>query len=192
MRGAWYLGLFLCLAMGAAGSLQARSLEANLNNDAAQFRVNIYPAGATALGETRLAMGFLYTADDDYVVAAGLMVAGQTGSESPGLEAGVGLHAYGGRTGRDNDFAAIALSGMLDYRPPALDRLHLGLYIDYAPRIVTFMDGKHFLHYGLRIGYDILQQALVYVGYRAMELGAAKGKDDTIDDGAVIGVEFYF
>ena len=185
---------FLLLALASA-SLGAwgRSLDVNLNNNAAAFALDVFPAGSTRFGEARVELGFLFTSDADYVGSAGLLVVGETGSGSPGLDAGIGVRVFGGTTDEDNDFVALTLSGLLDYSPPSLDRLKVGGYIDYSPEIVTFVDGEGFLRYGLRLGYEILQQAQVYVGYRKMELDAkGRGRHDDINSGGHVGVEFYF
>ncbi len=183
--------LFFALVVSSL-AVQGRSLDVNLNNDTAQFNLSIFPAGSTRFGETQIGMGLLYTTDDDYVGSVGIMVVGQTGSGSPGLDAGVGLRLFGGNTEKDNDFLSVTLSGLLNYSPPTLDRLKVGVYIDYSPRIVTFMDGDSFIHYGLRLGYQILQQAQVYVGYRNMELDVPGKADDSISEGAFIGMAFDF
>ena len=186
--------LFLMLVLSAF-SLAAlgQSLDMNLSNDTAQIRLNVFPAGSTRFGETQVNLGLLYTTDEDYVGTAGLMVVGETGSGSPGLDAGVGVQLFGGTTEKDNDFLAVTISGLLRYSPPALDRLKLGVYIDYSPKIVTFIDGDNFINYGVRVGYEVLQQAQIYVGYRKMDLDASgRNSDDTIDSGGHIGLEFYF
>ncbi len=187
--------VFVLLALVAVSlGAGAKSLDVNLNNDAADFTFNIFPAGSTRFGEAQLELGFLFTSNSDYVGSAGLLVVGETGSGSPGLDAGIGVRLFGGTTDNSNDFIALALSGLLNYSPPSLDRLKLGVYIDYSPEIVTFMDGDNFLHYGVRVGYEVLQQAQVYVGYRKMELdptGSRQSKED-IDSGGHVGVEFYF
>ena len=170
-----------------------QSLDMNLSNDTAEIRLNIFPAGSTRFGETQVNLGLLYTTDEDYVGTAGLMVVGETGSGSPGLEAGVGVRLFGGTTEKDNDFVSLTVSGLLRYSPPALDRLKLGVYIDYSPKIVTFMDGENFINYGVRVGYEVLQQAQIYAGYRRMDLDASgRDSNDTIDSGGHIGLEFYF
>ncbi len=183
--------LFFALVVTSL-AVQGRSLDVNLNNDTAQFNLSIFPAGSTRFGETQVDVGFLYTTDDDFIGSVGLIVTGQTGSGSPGLDAGVGLRLFGGNTEKNNDFLSVSLSGLLSYSPPTLDRMKVGVYIDYSPRIVTFMDGGGFLHYGVRFGYQILQQAQVYMGYRNMELDVPDKADDSISEGAFIGMVFDF
>lgn len=170
----------------------ARTMDVNLSSDTAEFRFSVNPSGQGRFNNSELDLGMIYTTDDDFVGVLGIQVIGDTGSRSPGLKAGVGVKLFGGNTDKDNDFVVITLGGSLRYNPPFLDRFDIRAYINYAPKIVSFMDADNFSYYGVRAGYEIMQEALVYVGYRRIELGPSKGSDETIDSGMNIGVEFYF
>ncbi len=194
-RKGWKMALrtFLAVVLVLCSHMAlARTLDVNLSSDTAEFRFGVNPSAQGRLGNSELDLGVIFTTDDDVLGVLGLQVIGDTGSRSPGLKAGVGVRLFGGSTDRGNDFLVISLGGSLRYNPPFLDRLDLRAYINYAPKIVSFMDADNFSYYGVRAGYEIMQEALVYVGYRRIELGPAKGSDETIDSGMNIGVEFYF
>ena len=187
------LRIFLVTVLAACSQvIMARSLDVNLNSDTAEFRFSTNPSSNSRFGETEMDFGFLYTTDDDYMGMAGVQVLGDTGSQSPGLKAGVGMKVFGGNTDKDNDFLVVTLGGMLRYNPPFLDRFDVRAYINYAPKIVSFLDADNFSYYGMRAGYEIMQQAMVYVGYRKVKLDASDGPNETIDSGMNIGVEIYF
>ena len=179
--------LALCTHMA-----MARTMDVNLSSDTAEFRFGMNPSAQGRLSNSELDLGVIFTTDDDILGVLGIQVMGDTGSRSPGLKAGVGVKMFGGSTDKGNDFVAVSLGGSLRYNPPFLDRFDIRAYINYAPKIVSFMDADNFSYYGVRAGYEIMQEALVYIGYRKIELGPEKGSDETIDSGMNIGVEFYF
>ncbi len=184
---------FVFILLSAAGGVvSAQSFDINLNNDAAEFNLNAPLSSGLQLSGTEMNFGFLYTKDDDYMGMVGLQVMGSTGSGSPGLSAGLGVKAFGGNTDNNNDFVAITLGGLVSYSPPAFERLNLDVYLNYSPDIVTFLDANNFIYYGARIGYKILEQASVYLGYREVRIDPSHGSHETIDNGGHIGVEIFF
>jgi len=179
------------MMLGAFSSVKADALDLNLNNDSVQLLYISPFTSSDGIGGANLEVGVIYTEADDYLGIIGLDIKGEAGSGSPGLVAGVGLRGYG--IGLDNiDISALAIGGLVQYSPPALNRLSVVAQVFYAPEILTFMDGKHLQSVEFRIEYKILTQATVYLGYRDIEADLDAGGSVDIDNGGHLGLRFTF
>jgi len=170
----------------------ARSFDINLGSDAAQFKYgsNI---GATNFGRTEMHIGFLYNEDDAYLGEIGVLVIDEAGSKTPGLELGVGPKFwFGGSDEADVDISGIGLGGQLRYKNFNSPRVIYGFSLFYAPSIVSFMDSDNILEYDLRVEYELLPTANVYVGYRSIEADIKNRGDVEIDKSGFIGLRFKF
>jgi hypothetical protein len=177
----------LCLASVNA---VAQSFDINLSSDSAMLTY-MSPLGQQGFGHGQMEGSLLFTDNDNFLADAGFGVVGAAGSGSPGLMVGVGVKLYSVTT-KNNDVAALALGGQFDYAPPALSRMHLSGAINFAPSIVTFMDGDHLLDGNLNLGYEIFQDAIAYFGFRQVKVGIQDGDDVTVDSGGYLGVKFRF
>ncbi len=175
-----------------AGSVpaMAQTFDISLSNDAAKLMYTA-PMGQQGFGRGEFDGTLLFTDDDSIMGAVGFGVVGEAGSGSPGLNAGVGIRLYGLNTD-NNDVAALTLGGQLRFSPAALPRLRLLGSINFAPSIVTFMDGDRFIDTGVSVGYEVLQDAVAYIGYRRIRANIENGPDLTVDQGAHIGINFRF
>lgn len=187
------LRLLLILLLGTVSSVSmARSFDINLASDAAQFKYgsNI---GATNFGRTEMIIGFLYNEDDAYLGEVGLLVIDEAGSKTPGLELGVGPKFwFGGSDKADVDISGIGLGGQLRYKNFNVPRVIYGASLFYAPGIVSFMDASNILEYDLRVEYELLPTANVYVGYRNIEAEIKNRRDAEIDQSVFVGLRFNF
>lgn len=179
------------LMFGLGAQAAAQELDINLSNDSALFRYIGHQSGGSTFGGTETDLGFLYTTDDDIVGMFGIQVKGETGSGSPGLDAGVGLKAFGATAG-DDDLFALTLGGQLRYRPQGLSRLVFGVDGFFSPDIVTFIDAESFSYVSARVGYEILPQATAYLGYRKIRADIEGGGKFTIESGGHVGVRLVF
>jgi len=173
--------------------VKADALDFNLNNDSVQLLYISPFTSDTGLGGANLEVGVIYTEADDYLGIVGLDIKGEAGSGSPGLVAGVGVRGYG--ISIDTvDIGALAIGGLLQYSPPAMNRLSVVGQVFYAPEILTFMDGKHLQSAEFRIEYKILTQATVYLGYRDIDadLDVVGSPSVDIDNGGHLGLRFMF
>jgi len=185
------LPLVSMMMLGAFSSVKADALDLNLNNDSVQLLYTSPFTSDAGIGGANLEVGAIYTEADDYLGIVGLDVKGEAGSGSPGLVAGVGVRGYG--IGLDTvDIGALAIGGLVQYSPPALNRLSVVGQIFYAPEILTFMDGKHLQSAEFRIEYKVLTQATVYVGYRDIEADLDAGGSVDVDNGGHLGLRFTF
>jgi hypothetical protein len=181
----------MMVMMTAASAVKADALDLNLNNDSVQLLYISPFTSNEGIGGANLEVGVIYTEADDYLGIIGLDVKGEAGSGSPGLVAGVGVRGYA--IGLDTiDISALAIGGLVQYSPPALNRLSVVAQVFYAPEILTFMDGKHMQSVEFRVEYKILTQATVYLGYRDIEADLDFGGSVDIDDGGHLGLRFTF
>ena len=129
-----------------------------------------------------------------YLLELGLQVVDVAGSESPGLEIGVGPKLYYmGSDTPDVSGLSIAIGGTVRYNLPSMQRMALQGTLYYAPSITSTLDTDTFLEYGARVAYEILPTANIYLGYRRIRIGFTKGVGThTLDDGAMLGMNFSF
>lgn len=182
----------LVAAFLLAGSVpaMAQSFDISLSDDSAKL-LYAAPMGQQGFGRGELDASVLFTDNDAFMGALGFGVVGEAGSGSPGLNVGVGARLYGVNTDT-SDVGALTLGARLSYSPPRLPRLSLGGAYNYAPSIVTFMDGKRFSDGSVTLGYEIFQDAMAYVGYRYIRADIDNGPDVTVDKGAHLGINLRF
>ncbi len=182
------------LIMAVSASASAQSVDVSLSDDTAKFTYS-QAVGKQGFGRGAWDASVLFNDDDDFFGSLGVHVMGEAGSGAPGLDAGVGLKFYGMSAG-DYEAAAVAISGLLHFAPPAAPRFHFRGYANFAPSVVTFMDGDDFTEIGIDLGYEIVRDAVFYVGYRRvtldLDIDKQKPKDVKLDRGAHVGIRFSF
>lgn len=185
--------LITVLLLTASLGANAARLDVNLNQDSARFTYYSLIGGSN-YGRTEMSTGLLYNEDKNYLLELGLQVVDVAGSESPGLEIGVGPKIYYMHADdADVSGLSIAIGGMLRYSLPQIQRLSLQGMVYYAPSITSTLDTSNFVEYGGRVAYEILPTANVYVGFRRIRVGFTKDRGThTLDDGAMIGMDFSF
>ena len=137
--------------------------------------------------------GVLNNSDEGFVINTSLYLTGFASDGTNPLEAGIG-----GRTGLvDGDDSGqtgipLALGGYLKFTFPNLNRLSIRADAYLAPDILTAMDLEKYEDYTIRIGYNVLQEADIYIGARYV-----KGKFDNdthalFDNGMHMGLDIRF
>ena len=185
--------LFIILSFTIIQSVSARSIDINLSDDAAQFKYSSL-IGGTTYGRSELTYGFLFNEDDVFLAELGLLVIDQAGSKSPGLELGVGPRAYFADTDNSSaDVAALGLGGQIRYKNLAVPRIVYTAEAFYAPSIVSFLDADSMYEFVIKLEYEILPTANVYIGYRDIEVDIKDVDQDVdLDENVMIGVKFKF
>ena len=169
----------------------AQTFDITLSNDTAKLSY-FSPLGNKGFGRGEFEGTLLYNDDENLLGALGVHVVDEAGAGAPGLSAGVGVKGYFVKMEHD-DAIAITVGGQFTYALPVLSsRLKLGGGLNYAPSITTFMDADRFLELNARIGYEVLPDAVVYIGYRKIKVGIDEGSNVTVDDGGHLGVNFRF
>jgi len=170
-----------------------RQLDFNINSDTAQVGVQ-GALSLTEFGRSGFNVSVLFAdrkPEDNVLFEAGLAVAGEAGTDAPGLEFGVGLSVLGGQVG-SADVGALELGGGVRYAPPSYSRFFVAVGIGYAPQIVTFNDADEVLRTLVRLGYELLPEAQIYLGYREWQFELTDGTEVQGDKGGHFGVTFRF
>lgn len=181
--------ILAALLVGASSQAHAVSTDITLSEDTARFSLSYFISGFNE-GRALFNASYLYNDDNDHVVDAGLHVIDVVGTKTPGLQIGVGMQAYYANIDKD-DGLALAIGGDLGYRPPEAKRVHFSLHGHYAPGIVSYIDADRFYEYGVQLGYSLLPQADVFIGYRKIGMETDNGKL-IADDGGHLGLRISF
>lgn len=169
---------------------EADAIDINFGDHSAQIQYSS-AMGRDSLGKTEFHMGFLYTDQDNLLGDVGILVKNEVGSGVPGVIVGVGVKGLMA-TSDSNDTLAVALGGQVRFSPPSASRFGIAGQFYFAPNIVTFGDADRFLETGVRLEYEILPQAVAYIGYRKIKFGLETGSDTVLDEGVHAGVKITF
>jgi YfaZ precursor len=181
------IGVILSIAITTVA--HARAFDMNLSNDTAELRY-ITPVGfENSFGSAELDVGFLSSTSDDIMGIFGFQAVDEAGSATPGVKVGVGIKGFVG-TINDNDVYAVALGGNVHI--PVYNRFSIFGDAHFAPDVVTFGDADRLLYLNVRLEYQILPQATVYIGYRKLQVNLKEGGNESVDNGANIGLQFLF
>lgn len=179
----------LTLAVLLSSTVVAGEIDFSFNSDAFRF---IYAHDFTN-NDLRSDFGFLNTDDDGWVANASLYLTGFASDGTNPLQAGIG-----GRTGWvDGDSSKqsgipLAVGGFVKYTFPKWNRLSLRGEGWIAPEILSFGDLDKYQDYTVRVGYNVLKQADLYIGYRYVKGNFSDAPSVTFDDGGHIGFTIRF
>lgn len=188
--------LFACSTLAAfSTSALADSVDINLRDTSAQFQY-ISSLGTDPLGHTKFHAGILYVNRNNTLGDFGLMVQDELGDNAPGFSVGVGVKGLVAKVTGDTPFvnrtSAIALGGLVRYSPPATQRLGIVGELYLSPNIVTFGDANRYVESNVRVEYEVIPQAVAYVGYRRIEFGLNNRPNVILDEGVNLGVRISF
>lgn len=182
-----------CFVSLLCSGIHAQTLDFNLSNDTAEAAFAA-PFASTGFGRSSFGVSVLFSdkdADNNWITGGGITVAGEAGADVPGLEFGVSVNGYIAEVAA-YDLVAIPLGAQVRYTPPQFSRFFGMLAMEYAPDIVTFNDGEKLAKSVVRVGYEILPDADVYVGYRNIRVGIKNRPDVGVDEGWYLGVNLRF
>jgi hypothetical protein len=167
----------------------AGELDLSFNSDAFRF----FYIHDFADNELQSDFGLLNDSDVGYVVNASLYITGMASDGENPLQAGIG-----GRTaivdGDDSGQTGmpLALGGYVKYTLPNLNRVSIRVDAYYAPDILTLKDLDKYHDYTIRLGYNVLQNADIYVGARYVKGEFDNDTDVLFDNGMHVGVHIRF
>ncbi len=164
----------------------ASSIDFNLNNDS--LRVNY----ASPIGKTKglqMEMGWLHFDPRDVdILDLGLHVSGENWSKSGTFNIRLGVRTAFVSAGATD---ILALAPGVNVRFSPAQRVGIGGHFYYSPDIVTWLDGERYTEWGVRLDYQLLAQAYVYLGYRDIEVGI-NGTTVGIEDTGHVGMKIHF
>ena len=173
----------------------ADTADINLRDNSAQFQY-ISSLGRDPLGKTKFHAGVLYANHNNMLGDFGLLVQDELGDNAPGFSVGVGIKAVVAKVTGDSTIVssttALALGGLVRYSPPATRRLGVVGEVYLSPNIVTFGDANRYVESNVRVEYEVIPQAVAYVGYRKIEFGLNNRPNAILDEGVNLGVRISF
>lgn len=179
----------LAVAVLLCNSAAAGEIDFSFNSDA--FR--IFYIHDFASNDLQSDFGYLYNDDDGWVANASLYLTGFASDGENPLQAGIG-----GRTGWvDGDSSKqtgvpVAVGGYLKYTFPNLNRLSIRGEGWFAPDILSFGDLEKYQDYTIKLGYNVLKQADVYIGWRYVKGDFEERPSVEFDDGFNLGFSIRF
>jgi hypothetical protein len=173
----------------------ADTIDINLRDTSAQFQYKS-SMGRDALGKTEFHLGVLYVNKNNLLGDFGLVVKDELGGNAPGFSVGVGIKGVVAKVTGNNPTAsnasALALGALVRYSPPATPRLGIVGEVYLSPNIVTFGDADRYVETGVRMEYEVIPQAVVYLGYRRIAFGLKAQPYAILDEGVNLGVRISF
>lgn len=172
----------------AVASAQAHTIDLAINSDAValDFTTQIRKS------ELNLGAGGLHHEDNGDAFYASLFVADNVNKQS-GLLAGIGARYYFIDADLiDQDGTSLGLGGFLNWDVPGVTNLSLRGDLYYAPDVLSFGEIEDFFDFSVRVQYRVIEQAWVHAGYRRAEASPEEGRDQDIEDGAMVGVMIWF
>lgn len=168
----------------------ADSIDINLHDEAIRGTYTMQLQNTKGLsGE----IGLLYaednnTNDSETMLHGGILVSGENWSKSGTFDISLGGRVVYAEPG-NLDMFAVAFGGRLRFSP--IPRLGIGGHVYIAPDITSFMDSDGYDEIGIRVDYQILPQAFVYLGQREVEVDFGNSTVE-LDDEVHIGFKMTF
>ena len=137
--------------------------------------------------------GFLTDEDDNQMLEAGFFLTEPIEDERNYRPwAKIGMKALGFETENNNDGGAIAPGGILSFYIPGMPGLYLDTAGFFSPRVLSFGEAEDYLELSVRLTYQIMTAADIYLGYRRIDISLDRIKDITLDDAFHVGTTFRF
>ncbi len=137
--------------------------------------------------------GILTDSDKGEVFNVSLVLSGLASDGVNPLEAGVGVRSgYVDGDGSGQSGFPLAVGGFVKYIFDAANRVSLRADVWYAPDVLTLGDVDTYEDFSLRLGYNVLKSADVYIGARYVNADFDNNTDVTFDNGMNIGFNIRF
>lgn len=190
-------GLGLVCVLVAAPA-RAEVFDASIGEDSLRLGVNGPLSRLFAVDKGEYDIGGVYGDIEDFdsedflSLHAGATLTGDAGAtDGAKFTGGLGARLQYINADHENG-GALALGGNLRLKLLNADRLRFNANLWYGPDPASFGDIDEFMEYGVSIGYELLRDAEIYIGYRKIEVGIDGGPDVDLEDGAHIGVRLEF
>ena len=171
----------------ACAQVFADEVDLSLNADALRLQY-VYELESTGLNFDG---GWLHHTDNGDVLHGGVHLVDLASSGGRDkVEAGIGGRVvYTDGEFRNQSGFAAPIGGFVRWTPRAIDRLSVGGSLYFAPSILTLGDMDKYQEYTLKVSYNVLRQADIYIGARYVRGDYDKGAPDArFDTGMNIGM----
>ena len=182
--------ILACFMLVSSNVVLADTFDINMNDTSVQLRYGA-SMGHDTLGRSELHLGYLYANDKNSFLDLGFQVKDELGTNAPGVTVGFGLKGLYGK-GDGYSASAMAIGGLLRYTPFSDTRFGIGGLVYLSPNIVTFGDADRFIETGVSLDYEVIPQAVIYLGYRKIEFKLKPGPNAVLNEGAHIGLTMSF
>lgn len=173
----------------AASPCFAAGVDINVNQSSARLTVDVPLPNRNVL----LNGSWMHRDKSDVLFAGGYLTGKAAGGNIP-LTAGVGARLYyvNYDAADSQDSTNLALGGFVRYQFPQFDRLAVGGDLFYSPGVLSFGDSDDMYEVGAWVGYSIIRDAEVYVGWRRIKSDFDEGGETMVDTGSHIGLRVRF
>lgn len=186
----FFRSILLISLFAIASPSQADTVDIGLRDTSVRLQYSA-SMGQDTLGKSELYVGALYTDNDNFMGDAGLLVQDEISSNLPIINIGFGIKALAGRA-QANDVAAIAVGALVGVKPFPDPRLSFVGELYVSPKILSFSDATRYIDSTARVEFEIIPQAVAYVGYRSTMFDLKNNSSAKIDDGPHIGMRMMF
>ncbi len=173
-------------------SSQALAAGADINVSSDAFRLS----GDVPLPNRNILFdgSWLHHKDKGDTLSVGAYLTGKAAGGNRPLTAGLGTRLYYVHydAGANEDGTNLTLGGFVRYQFPQLDRLAVGGTLFYAPSVLSFGDSDEFYEFESWVGYSVIRDAEVYLGFRRIKSDFDDGGDTMIDTGFHVGLRARF
>ncbi len=177
------VGVLLC------AQLFADEINVSINSDAARlgykhdFRAN----------DLQLGGGWLYDQDKGSVGHIDLNLVSEASEGNTPVKAGLGgRFSYFDGDLNNQSGTALGIGGFARYTLPRYNRISIGGHLYFAPDVLSFGDGEQLIDAEVRVSYNVLRQADVFLGARYVQGEYKNAADVKFDSGVHIGINLRF
>lgn len=181
----------LCLSLIlAAPAAQATTAELDLNDDAVRVDVR-WESSSNSL---EFGGGLLHHKDNGTLTYGSVhLVDIASGGDSDALQAGLGGKFVLLQEDRiDEDGQAAAIGGFFRYTFPNYNRLGIAGSLYFAPSILSFGDLDRYVEADVRVQYNVLRKADIYLGVRNVNVDFGALGEGSVETGVHLGVHLEF
>lgn len=190
--------VLLCLTLLNTTPVLAGTLDFNVNNDAVTGQLSGQPFERP---EVSLLGGFFYHQDDGQILSAGILLSDPVENERdyrPWAKVGLKAVAFESdeRNG-DSSGSAISPGGTLTFFVPNVQNLYVDFMGFFAPEVLAFGDSDRYWEASVRLTYQLMSTADIYVGYQHIEFSREENRrrqqsEITLDESFHIGAVLRF
>lgn len=179
-----------------SASVQAEVFDASIAEETLRVSVSGPLSSFLALDkgeyDAGLVAGEVEDTNDDFLSGhLGALLTGDAGATAASVIAGLGVRLQY-LNGEGDDGGALALGGQVRVKLPQATRVRFNAYGYFSPDASTFGDFDQFMEFSASVGYEILRDAELYLGYRVIEVGLENGPDVDVEDGVHVGIRLDF